>query len=126
MPMRPAPDALASSPLSPVDLLERVDLQITLAKNALELRVLRFQSAKPLDVDRLERAEMTTSVVDRLLADLVLLRDFDDRRFISLPQDRDHLFFGETDLLHGTPLSLREPFSQSSCGPKNLGMSKPR
>src|SRR4051812_46063469 len=67
---------------------------------------------------------MTTPVVDRLFADLVLLRDFSDRCLVGLPQDRDHLLFGETDLLHGTPLSIREPFSQVPTGPKNLGGSE--
>lgn len=42
----------------------------------------------------------------RLLADLVLLRDFGDRRLISLQQDRDHLLFGEMTFLHRLPYLL--------------------
>jgi hypothetical protein len=69
---------------------------------------------------------MTAPVVNRLFADLVLLRDFSDGRLVGFPQDSDHLLFGETDLLHGTPLEIREPFSQLPSGPKNLGRSDVR
>src|SRR3712207_4266437 len=66
---------------------------------------------------------MTPPVVDRLFADPVLLRNFRNRRLIGLPQDRDHLLFVESGFLHGLPYRCWEPFSQSSCGPKNLGRS---
>jgi len=91
----------ASSPLSAVDLLEGVDLEIALGEDALELGVLALQAPEPFDVGGIESAEVTTPVVDRLLADLVLPRDLRDRRLVSLAQDRDHLLFGETGFLHG-------------------------
>ena len=34
------------------------------------------------------------------------------------PQDRDHLLFGESGLLHGALVAPRAPFSQASAGPK--------
>lgn len=85
----PAHGAAASSPLSLIDLLERVDLKILLGKDALEFRILGFQAAQTLDVGRLQATEMASPVVNCLLADLVLFRDLRDRRLVGLPQDRD-------------------------------------
>ena len=57
--------------------------------------------------------------VDRLGADAVLLGDLRHRPLVGLPQDRHHLLFGESRLLHGSLVSPRAPFSQASAGPKN-------
>ncbi len=46
-----------------------------------------------------------------------------NRRLIGFPQDRNHLLFGKTTLLHGLLAGEREPFSQVTIGPKNLGRS---
>jgi len=42
----------ASSPLSAIDLLERIDLEIALGKDAFELRVLAFECSQSLDIGR--------------------------------------------------------------------------
>ena len=68
---RPARAVPASSPLSAIDLLERIDLEIALGKDAFELGVLAFECSQSLDIGRFKAGEMTTPVVDRLLADLV-------------------------------------------------------
>ena len=62
---------------------------------------------------------MLPPAVDRLGADAVLLRDLRHWPSIGLPQDRDHLLFGESGLLHGSLVSPRAPFSQASAGPTN-------
>jgi len=46
-------------------------------------------------------AKMTTPVVDRLLADPVFSRDIGDRRLVGLSKNRHHLFFTESNFLHG-------------------------
>jgi len=43
----------------------------------------------------------------------------------GFPQDCDHLLFGKSPLLHGLLARRREPFSQVTIGPKNLGRSAP-
>jgi len=45
------------------DLLERIDLEIALGEEALELSVLGLQGAQAFDVGRLQGAEMTTPLV---------------------------------------------------------------
>lgn len=70
--------------------------------------------------DLLHRAELAPPDLDRLLAELVLLRDLGHRCLIGFPQNRDHLLFSKTTLLHGLLAGLREPFSQLTIGPKNL------
>lgn len=50
--------------------------------------------------------EMLTPVVDRLLADSVLLRHLGDLRLVRLAQRRDHLLFSESALLHDFHLSV--------------------
>src|SRR5439155_140724 len=53
-----------------------------------------------IPVARIRRADPSSPHVDRLLADLVLPRDLDDRGSIGFAQDRDHLFFSKPDFLH--------------------------
>jgi hypothetical protein len=48
------------------------------------------------------------------------------RRLVGFPQDRSHLLFGESTLLHGLLAGRREPFSQITIDPKNLGRSAGR
>ena len=120
---QPARGVPASSPLSAVDLLHGVDLQIALSDDALQLRVLDLELAQAFDVGGLQLAKTAPPGVNRLRADLVLPGDFGDRCLVGLPQDRDHLLFGKTTLLHGLLARGREPFSQVTIGPKNLGRS---
>ena len=63
------------------------------------------------------------SGVNHLGADLVLPGNLGNGCLVGFPQDRDHLLFGETTLLHGLLAGRREPFSQVTIGPKNLGRS---
>ena len=49
--------------------------------------------------------------------------DLGNWRLVCFTQDRDHLLFGKTTLLHGLLAGLREPFSQVTFGPKNRGRS---
>jgi hypothetical protein len=114
----------ASSPLSPIDLLHCLDLKIPLRHEFFELRVFDFQGAQPFDIGWLQFPKSLAPSVYRLLAQLVLLRDLGDRTAIGFPQNRDHLFFGETALLHRLPFWLREPFSQLTTGPENVGRSR--
>src|SRR4051794_13488959 len=55
---------------------------------------------QPLDVSRLEAAEVLPPGVDRLRADTTPFRDLRHRPLIDLAQDRDHLLFAESRLLH--------------------------
>ncbi len=50
----PGLDAPAGSPLSPIDLLHRVDHHFALGEHALQLGVLGFERAQPIDVGGLE------------------------------------------------------------------------
>src|SRR5262249_38931676 len=86
-----------------VDLLHDIDLEIALGNELLELGVLGFELAKALNVGRIQLPESLAPGVDGLLADLVLLRNLGHWTAISFPQNRDHLFFGETALLHRLP-----------------------
>jgi hypothetical protein len=117
--LAPAPDAPASSPLSPFDPIERVDLWIALGQQAFELRVRRFQAAQPLDVCGFKRPEMTPPVVDRLFADPVLLRDFGDRRLTASRRIMTICSSVKRTFSWGSLMS-REPFSEVPAGPKNL------
>ena len=85
--------------------------------------ILDFEPAQALDVRGLQFAETAPPGVDRLSADLVLSGDLGNGRLIGFPQDRNHLIFGKTTLLHGLLAGGREPFSQVTIGPKNLGRS---
>lgn len=42
---------------------------------------------------------------------------------VRLPQDRDHLLFTKPGLLHGSLVTPRGRFCQTSGGPKSLGRS---
>lgn len=53
----------------------------------------------------------------------MLLGDLGNGVLVGLPQNRDHLFFGRTALLHRLLAGEREPFSQVTIGPKNRGRS---
>ena len=75
---------------------------------------------KAPDIGRLQLAETAPPGVDGLRADLVLPGDLGDRRLVGFTQDRDHLLFSKTTLLHGLLAGLREPFSQLTIGPENL------
>ena len=68
--------------------------------------------------DGSKRAEMLPPAVDRLRADAVLLGHLGHRLLVGLAEDRDHLLFGESRLLHGSLAGPRAPFSQASTGPK--------
>jgi hypothetical protein len=48
-----------------------------------------------------------------------------DRTTIGFAQDRDHLFLGESTLLHWLPLWLRKPFTRLADGSENAGKSDP-
>jgi len=69
---------------------------------------------------RLHATEMLTPVVDRLLADSVLLRHLGDLRLVRLAQRRDHLLFSESALLHDFHISVGSHFSVS-VGPNSPG-----
>ncbi len=58
--------------------------------------------------------------VDRLLADLVPLRDNCRRLAIRFPQDRHHLFVSNSRLAHGA-LFPQKAASQATVGPKTPG-----
>ena len=120
---QPARGVPASSPLSAVDFLHGVDLEIALGDELLQLRVLGFELAQTPDIGGLQFAETAPPGVDRLGADLVLFRDLGNGCLIGFPQDRDHLLFGKTAFLHGLLAGKQEPFSQVTIGPKNLGRS---
>ena len=120
---QPARGVPASSPLSAADLLHHVDLKIALGNEFLQLRVLGLELAQAFDVGGLQHPETAPPGVDRLGADLVLPCDLGNGCLIGLPQDRDHLLFSKTTLLHGLLAGKREPFSQVTIGPKNLGRS---
>ncbi len=55
-----------------------------------------------LDVGRLQAPEVLPPGVDRGRCHPMLLRHLRDRLGIRLPEDRDHLLFGESGLLHGS------------------------
>jgi hypothetical protein len=97
----PALDAPASSPLSAVDLLERVDRHLALCKHALQTSVFGLKAAQFLHVAGFEHAKLLSPNVDRLLTDLVLARGLSNLPSVGLPQDRDHLLFAESALSHG-------------------------
>jgi hypothetical protein len=97
----PALDAPASSPLSAVDLLERVDRHLALGQHALQACVLCLKATQFLDITGFEYAELLAPDVDRLLTDLVLARGLSNLPSVGLPQDRDHLLFAESALSHG-------------------------
>ena len=84
------------------DLLEDVDLQVPVRHHLLQAAVLLLELAHALDVGRFQAAKVLPPAVDRLAADTVLLRHVRDRFRVGLPEDRDHLFFGESGLLHGS------------------------
>src|SRR6202023_1127155 len=65
------PSAPAGSPLSEVNLLHRLDLEITLGNELLEFRVLGFQDTKAFHVGSLHCAELAPPDLNALLADLV-------------------------------------------------------
>ena len=52
--------------------------------------------------------------VDRLGTDAVLLRHVRNRLRVGLPENRDHMVFGESGLLHGSLVSPRAPLSSVS------------
>lgn len=58
---------------------------------------------------------------DRLGADLLLLADLGNGRAVGRSQGRDHLLLGKTTPRHGLLASEREPLSEGTNGPKNLG-----
>ena len=49
----------------------------------------------------------------------MLLGDLRDGSLVRLPKDRHHLLFRKSNLLHGSLVGPRAPFSQASGGPKN-------
>src|SRR5690606_8759112 len=87
------------------------DLQIPLRNELLQLRVLLLEMSEPFYVRGLELAEPLTPLVDRLVADPVLLGHFGDWCRVGLPQDLYHLLFGESGLLHGFLLCPSPDFS---------------
>jgi hypothetical protein len=94
-----------------------------LSDEFIQLRVLKFQCTLLLDIGWLQLSETFAPSVNGLLADFMLLGDLRNRTAICFAQDRNHLFLGESAFLHGLPLWLREPFSQLTAGPENLGRS---
>src|SRR5271169_2196858 len=105
-PKPPGPFGPASSPFSAVDLFQRLDRHLPLGDHALEFGVLRLEFAQSLHVRRLERPEPSPPHVDRLLANLVLPCHLRDRTPIGFAQNRDHLLFGKSNLLHRLLASL--------------------
>ena len=94
-----------------------------LSDEFIQLRVLGFQCMQPLDIGWLRLSETFAPSVNGLLADFMLLGDFRNRTAICFAQDCNHLFLDESAFLPGLPVWLREPFSQLTAGPENLGRS---
>lgn len=94
-----------------------LDLEIAVHHQLLQPRVLRLQLLQPAHLIGRQGAELLAPVVDRLLANLVSLRDNTGWlpivrpeiaiRFLSglTPQDRHHLFVRKTGLPHDNHLS---------------------
>ena len=91
------------------------------AHHLLQPPVFLLQLPQALDVRGLQRAEVLPPAVDRLGADAVLLGHLRHRPLVGLAEDRHHLLFGESCLLHGSLSGPRAPFSQASAGPKIAG-----
>lgn len=78
----------------------------------LELPVLIPQLAQLPDLRRAEAAVLLLPAVERLLGDLELAADLDDRRAgLDLPQGHGDLFLGELARLHGRSF---QPQSEAS------------
>ena len=105
-------------PLFSRDLLEDVDLQITVRHLLLQAAGFLLDLAHAFDVGRFQAAKVLPPALDRLGADAVLVRHVRDRLGVGLPEDRDHLLVGESRLLHGPLVASRVPLSQASAGPK--------
>ena len=101
LPRPPALDAPASSPLSAVDFLERVDRHLALAQHSLQKCVLGIKHAKTFSVVSIEHAKLLSLDVDHLFAGLALTRGLGPRSLVGLPKDCDHLFLTESALSHG-------------------------
>src|SRR5690606_35018166 len=86
-PTRPVPAAPAGSPLSAVDLLEQINVEIALSEQLLKLGVLDFQGFEALHVCRVQTGKVLAPDVDRLFADLVLLGRLRHRGAIGFTQD---------------------------------------
>jgi len=100
LPGPPALDAPASSPLSAIDLLERIDRLLALGQHPLQTCVLGLKAAQFLHIAGFKHAKLLSPDVDRLLTDLVLARGVGNRSAVGLPQDRDHSLFTESALSH--------------------------
>src|SRR6185437_6856396 len=118
---QPAAGAHVRLPFFSGDLLEDVDLEVSVRDHLLQPAVFLLELPEPFHVARLQAAEVFAPGVDRLRAHTVLLRHLRDRFLVGLPQDRDHLLVGESRLLHGSLSGPRAPFSQVSAGPKFAG-----
>lgn len=81
------------SPFFCVDLLENLEVQISLGEELLQSAVLKLQCLQALDIGRFHLAEMLTPGTDGGVADFVLLGSLGHRRAICFAQDRDHLLF---------------------------------
>src|SRR4029453_14967712 len=101
-------------PFSPRDLLEDVDLELAVRHHLLEAAVFLLELPQALDVGGFQAAEMLPPGVDRLRTDAVLLGHLGHGPLVGLPEDRDHLLFAESRLLHGSLDSPRAPFSSFS------------
>src|SRR5438093_787351 len=66
---RVVPDVPAGSPFFCVDLLEHLDVEVTLGQQLLQSGVLGLERAQPLDVDRVHLSEVLAPGVDRGLAE---------------------------------------------------------
>src|SRR3954469_14222904 len=83
---RPAAGARVRLPFFSGDLLEDVQLEIPVREDLLQAAVFLLQLAQPLDVGRLERAEVFAPAVNRLGAHAMLVGHLRDRLLIGLPQ----------------------------------------
>src|SRR5690606_19536079 len=79
--------------------------EITVHHQLLQPRVLRFQLLQPAHLIGRQGAELLAPVVDRLLANLVSLRNNAGWLPIRFSQDRHHLFVRTTGLPHDNHLS---------------------
>ena len=72
---------------------------------------------------RIYQTEALAPDVNHLLADLVLPGHFGNRHLVRLPQDLDHLLFGESARLHGLLARGRAVVAAHRGVPQNFAVS---
>src|SRR5690606_18205703 len=110
--------APAGSPFFCVDLLEHLDVEVSLGQQLLESGVLQLQRLQALDVVGLHLPEVLAPGVDGCIADLVLLGSLGHAGAVCLTQHGNHLLFSESTLSHGL-LAGWDPSSQESMERRN-------